>query len=59
MAAPQVSGAAALLKSKASGDSHQIRSTLRRTAIVPNNYDKAYYDTGYLDTLGALTHKDR
>lgn len=55
MAAPQVAGAVALVKSanpRYNGD--QVRSTLERVAEVPDEYERKYYGSGYLDTLGAV-----
>lgn len=56
MAAPQVAGAAALVKSSnQSYNSNQVRSSLLRTAAIPNEYEKKYYGRGgYLDPLAAL-----
>ncbi len=55
MAAPQVAGAVALLKSKdPSLDANQVESILKRSASVPDGYDKAYYGSGFLNPKGAL-----
>lgn len=55
MAAPQVTGAVALVKSvNPEYNANQVESVLERTAEVPDGYDKAYYGVGYLDTLGAV-----
>ena len=55
MAAPNVSGAAALVKA-ANPDlsAAQLESRLRDTADVPPGYDKTYYGSGYLNVLDAL-----
>ncbi|WP_121821646.1 S8 family peptidase [Halostella salina] len=55
MAAPQVTGAAALVKSVNPGyNANKVDSVIRQTASVPDGYDKAYYGGGYLDTLAAV-----
>ena len=55
MAAPQVTAAAALVKSvNPEYNANQVMSTLRNTAEVPDEYDKAYYGAGYLNTLEAV-----
>ena len=55
MAAPQVAGAVALVRSVApNANANQVRRHLRNTAEVPEGYDKTYYGHGYLDTLGAV-----
>ncbi|HET7325401.1 MAG TPA: S8 family serine peptidase [Halococcus sp.] len=55
MAAPQVTGAAALVKSvNPDYNANQVRSALKNAAEVPEGYDKTYYGAGYLDTLGAI-----
>lgn len=56
MAAPQVAGAAALVKSANQHyNSNQVRTTLLRTAEIPDDYEKGYYGRGgYLDTAAAL-----
>lgn len=60
MAAPQVTGAAALVKSvNPDYNANQVQSTLENTAEVPDDYNKAYYGAGYLDTFGAVTGKRR
>ncbi|KAB1196788.1 MULTISPECIES: S8 family serine peptidase [Haloferax] len=56
MAAPQVAAAVALVRSvdpDLSAD--DVKSRLKRTASVPDGYDKAYYGSGYLDVLAAVT----
>ena len=55
MAAPNVAGAAALVKS-ANPDytANQVEAALKRAASVPSGYDKAYYGAGYLNILDAL-----
>jgi len=55
MAAPNVAGAAALVKSTNSGyNANQIRSALEEAADVPDEYGKEYYGSGYLNVLDAL-----
>jgi subtilisin family serine protease len=55
MAAPQVAGAAALVKSiNPDYTASQVESALEGAASIPEGYDKAYYGAGYLDTLAAL-----
>lgn len=56
MAAPQVAGAVALVKSENQRyNGNQVRNTLLRTAEIPDEYDKKYYGRGgYLDTLAAV-----
>lgn len=55
MAAPQVTGAAALVKSaNPDYDADQVGSVLRRTADVPDGFDRPYYGGGYLDLLAAV-----
>lgn len=55
MAAPQVAGAAALVKSNNPDyNANEVRSALEGAAEVPDGYDKAYYGSGYLNVLDAL-----
>ncbi|MWG33088.1 S8 family serine peptidase [Halomarina oriensis] len=55
MAAPNVAGAAALVKSVNPGyNANQLESTLKRAADVPEAYGKEYYGSGYLNVLDAL-----
>ncbi len=55
MAAPNVAGAAALVKSaNPDYNANQIESALKRAADVPDDYDKTYYGSGYLNVLDAL-----
>lgn len=55
MAAPQVAGAAALVKSvNPEYNAKQIESVLKQTASVPNRYDKTYYGAGIIDPLAAI-----
>lgn len=56
MAAPQVAGAVALVKSEHRGyNANQVRNALMRTAEIPDEYAKKYYGRGgYLDTLAAV-----
>lgn len=55
MAAPQVAGAAALVKS-ANPDysANQVEAALKRAATVPDEYDKAFYGSGFVNVLEAL-----
>lgn len=56
MAAPQVVGAAALVKSaNPRYNANQVKNALTRTADVPEEYGKEYYGSGYLDTYAAVT----
>ncbi|APW99080.1 peptidase S8 [Halobiforma lacisalsi AJ5] len=56
MAAPQVAGAAALVKSAHSEyNANQVRIALTRTAERPDEYENKYYGSGYLDTCAAVT----
>ena len=55
MAAPNVAGAAALVKSaNPDYNANQVESALKRAAEVPDDYDKAFYGSGYLNILDAL-----
>jgi len=55
MAAPNVAGAAALVKSvNPNYEANQVESALEEAADVPDGYDKAYYGAGYLNVTGAL-----
>jgi subtilisin family serine protease len=55
MAAPNVAGAAALVKSaNPNYNANQVESALKRAADVPEDYDKAYYGGGYLNIVDAL-----
>ena len=55
MAAPQVAGAAALVKSaNPRYNANQVESALERAADVPPGYDKTYYGSGYLNVVEAL-----
>mgnify|MGYP000029450892 CR=1 FL=1 len=55
MAAPNVAGAAALVKSaNPNYNASQVESALKRAADVPENYDKTFYGSGYLNILDAL-----
>ena len=55
MAAPQVAGAAALVKSvDPDANPNQIRQYMKNAASVPDDYDKTYYGAGYLNTLDAV-----
>ncbi len=58
MAAPQVAAAVALVRSvDPSLSADDVKSRLKRAASVPDGYDKAYYGSGYLDILGAVTNE--
>lgn len=55
MAAPQVTGAAALIKSANERyNPNQVESALKRAADVPDGYDKKYYGSGFLNIVDAL-----
>jgi len=55
MAAPQVAGAAALVKSENPDyNANQVESVLKRTAEVPDDYEKTYYGTGVIDPAEAV-----
>jgi subtilisin family serine protease len=55
MAAPQVAGAVALVKSVAPDlNANQVESLLKRTAEVPDGYEKTYYGSGFVDPLEAV-----
>ena len=55
MAAPNVAGAAALVKSaNPDYNANQLESALKRAADVPDDYDKKFYGGGYLNVLDAL-----
>ncbi|MBP1987013.1 S8 family serine peptidase [Halolamina salifodinae] len=55
MAAPNVAGAAALVKSANPGYSaNQLRSALEGAAELPEGEEKAYYGSGYLNVVDAL-----
>ncbi len=55
MAAPQVTAAAALVKSVNPGyDADDVEATLKRTASVPDGADKSYYGAGFVDPLAAV-----
>lgn len=55
MAAPQVAGAAALVKSTNPGfNANQVESALKNAASVPDEYAKTYYGSGYLNIVDAL-----
>jgi len=55
MAAPNVSGAAALVKANnPECNPVQIKSALKRAADVPEGYDKTYNGSGYLNVVDAL-----
>ncbi len=55
MAAPNVSGAAALVKAtNPEYGPARIKSALERAAEVPEGYEKTYYGSGYLNVLDAL-----
>jgi hypothetical protein len=55
MAAPQVAGAAALAESVAPDlNASQVESLLKRTAAVPDGYEKTYYGAGFVDPHEAV-----
>ena len=55
MAAPNVAGAAALVKSaNPNYNANQVEAALKEAAEVPEEYDKTYYGSGYLNILDAL-----
>jgi subtilisin family serine protease len=55
MAAPQVAGAAALVKAEnPEYNADQVESVLKRTATVPEGYEKAYYGAGVIDPAAAV-----
>lgn len=55
MASPQVAGAAALVKStNPNYNANQIESALKRAAEVPEDYDKTYYGSGFLNINDAV-----
>ncbi|WP_267640530.1 S8 family serine peptidase [Haloarchaeobius amylolyticus] len=55
MAAPNVAGAAALVKSaNPDYNANQVEAALKQAADVPEGYDKTYYGSGYLNILDAL-----
>jgi subtilisin family serine protease len=55
MAAPNVAGAAALVKSaNPNYGAAEIETALKRAASVPSDYDKRYYGSGYLNVVDAL-----
>ena len=55
MAAPQVAGIAALVRSR-NPDYHakKVRKAIRESATVPEEFDKTYYGAGVVDALDAL-----
>jgi subtilisin family serine protease len=54
-AAPQVAGAAALVKSaNPNYNANQVEAALKRAAEVPDEYDKAFYGSGFLNVPDAL-----
>jgi subtilisin family serine protease len=55
MAAPNVAGAAALVKSaNPDYNANQVESALKQAADVPDDYGKEYYGAGYLNIVDAL-----
>lgn len=55
MAAPQVAGAAALVKANNPDYSpNQVEAALKRAASVPEGYDKSYYGSGFVNVVDAL-----
>ena len=55
MAAPNVAGAAALVKSaNPNYNANQVEAALKKAAEVPDDYGKEFYGAGYLNILDAL-----
>jgi subtilisin family serine protease len=55
MAAPQVAGAAALVKANNPNyNADQVESALKTAADVPDGYEKTYYESGFLNIVDAL-----
>ncbi|WP_435098045.1 S8 family serine peptidase [Halorubrum sp. N11] len=55
MAAPNVAGAAALVKSaNPNYNANQVEAALKKAAEVPDSYGKEYYGAGYLNIVDAL-----
>jgi subtilisin family serine protease len=55
MAAPNVAGAAALVKSaNPQYNANQVEAALKRAASVPEGYGKEFYGSGYLNVVDAL-----
>lgn len=55
MAAPQVAGAAALVKSvNPDYNANQVESALERAAAVPDGFGKEFYGSGFLNIVDAL-----
>jgi subtilisin family serine protease len=55
MAAPQVAGAAALVKSvHPEYNANQVESVLKRTAEVPGEYERTNYGAGVIDPADAV-----
>lgn len=55
MAAPQVTGAVALVRSEhPTWGSDKVESALERAASVPDDYDKTFYGSGFLNLVDAL-----
>lgn len=55
MAAPNVAGAAALVKSaNPDYNANQVEAALKEAAEVPDDYGKEYYGAGYLNVVDAL-----
>jgi len=55
MAAPQVAGAAALVKANDPNyNADQVESALKTAADVPDGYEKTYYGSGFLNIIDAL-----
>ncbi|MFC5973465.1 S8 family serine peptidase [Halomarina salina] len=55
MAAPNVAGAAALVKAtNPDYDANRVESALKRAADVPEEFDKEYYGSGFLNIVDAL-----
>lgn len=59
MAAPQVTGAVALVRSQyPNATADKVESILERAASVPDGFDKAYYGAGFLDPAAAVRNEN-
>ncbi|MEF8776211.1 MAG: S8 family serine peptidase [Haloarculaceae archaeon] len=55
MAAPQIAGAVAIYRSRyPHAESDQVEAALEGAADVPDDYDKTFYGSGFLNILDAL-----
>lgn len=60
MAAPQVTGAVALVRSQhPNATADTVESILERTASVPEGFDRAFYGAGFLDPAAALRTENK